>query len=127
MPAAPSSSSRAGLLAQKTVLRETLLQAAADQHLGIEVRLARHVLRALAHDRERGQPPEVAQRQGAGLLDQPGPDLEPLLQRATVHDVFLSCRAGPQASFHNQAAPRTPLESPWTAFLIGVSNTVENV
>ena len=120
-----------GLLAEEGVLREGFLEPIPDQHLGVQVGLARHVLHPLALDGQGAQAVEVAEGEFPGFVDQSRGEFEAPLEGVGFHlcDPRFAhlTETSVHASFQSQAAPRTPLESPWTALRIGVSNTGEKV
>ena len=72
---------------------------------------------ALGGDCERVEPLKIGKRQCSRFHDQGEGKIKALLDGSGLH----------RQSFHSQAAPRTPLESPCSALRIGVSNTGEKV
>ena len=116
---------------KKEFLREGFLEPIPDQHLGVQVGLARHVLHPLALDGQGAQAVEVAEGEFPGFVDQSRGEFEAPLEGVGFHlcDPRFAhlTETSVHASFQSQAAPRTPLESPWTALRIGVSNTGEKV
>ena len=103
---------RSGLLAEEGIVGKALREAAPDQELGLEVGLARHVLKPLGLDLERTAVGEKAQRMLARRADEREREVE------SVGKIGFGGHEGPQGQ--SRAAPRTPLASPCTALRMGV-------
>ena len=91
----PAQVASTGLLAEEVVLGKGRLEPVTDQDLGVEIRLARHVLLALALDGQRAKFLEVAKRESTGLVDQSPGESEARVEGGLVHGQVSFVVCGP--------------------------------